>query len=342
MSSDDEPSAWLREQLDDELAGLRTRPGALREVLDRARAREPWWRRVGPAGVPAWFVAAAAVLVVALAVPILASTVFGRSGPPDRLASRALPQPSPTPLVARSPVPSPSVVPSTPSPGPTAPARAKETTAVPPPPAATIPSATPATCGKPSNSARGSSGSTPGFAADLDGDGQPDEVSALSGSLTVRLTTGGTLLAPFRTASPYVALLPVETDGSAGGELLVVTRGGIGNDGSVGMNGVLYDVRGCTFGPLLNAQGKPYTFEIGSSQSDTRRAGVACDGPVLLGVTSVRDASGSWDVTSTPVTSTDGNAVNGPPQHSTLADGAGGTDALREARCGSATPQSLG
>lgn len=329
---------WLREQLDHELAGVRSRPGALHEVLERGRGRLPWWRR-GLAGVPVWVVAAAAVLVVALAVPVGLTAL--RDTPPDRLASPALPlagtagpgvasRPATPPTLRSSPRAS------TP-PRPTSPPTEPGTTTS---PLQAAPSGVPAdrctVLPAPAPTA------TATASADLDGDGQPDTISAPGSVLTVRLTHGAAVTYPLDTASPYVAVLPVETDAGPGAELLVITRGAVGGDGSLGMRAVLYDVAGCAFGPVPNAQGTPYTFEIGSSASDSRRAGVACDGGRLLGVTSERDAGGGWSVTRTPVTSAGGKARNGAATTLTLAPGDPAVDALATATCAGATPQSLG
>ncbi len=331
---------WLREQLDRELDDVRSAPGALRAVLDRARGRAPWWRgRVGRAGVPAWFLAAAAVLVVAVLVPLAATSILRPAGPPDRLASAGigtLPRTEP----ASPPVP-PVITP---------PAATRSVpTAVRTPPTPVLKSSPPASVGASAGSRRCEPASvslgSQTVPVDVDGDGRPDTVSLAPGSpgtLAADQTSAGLAQGGFTTASPYVTVLPVETDGSPGAELLVITRGAVGTDGSVGMDGTLYDVQGCTLGPVLNAQGKPYTFEIGSSQADTVRAGVACQGSTLFGVTSVQDPRGGWVVTRTPVSSAGGRARNGTPVQSTLAADDPTADALRLASCGASTPQPLG
>ena len=337
MSTEDEQSRWLREQLDRELGGLTSRPQALRNVLAAGAPRPRWWRTAS--GAPSWLLAAASVLVVALAVPLLASTVFSRNASAARLASgpattsatppepsqscpagvlcgslraappRATPTHPPTHLPSRAPTHPPSA-PATPVP--TAPAGCPQTTPVP---------------GRTS------------VPVDMNGDGRPDDVYAVGGTLQVGLSGGGTVSAPLNTASPYVFVLPVESDATPGAELLVITRAGIGTDGSLGMLATMWNVRGCTLAPVTNSQGSPYAFEVGGSQSGTRRSGVACDGGAPVGVTSVRDAKGGWTVTRTPVSSAGGKAVNGIPTTTTVPDG--DPAALQDATCGSASPQSL-
>jgi hypothetical protein len=339
-SPDDERLWWLREQLDEELDDVRSSPGALREVLDRARAQRPWWRgRVGPAGVPAWFLAAAAVLVVAVLVPFGVSTLLRPPGPPERLASTGI---GVLPRTA-----APTVPPTTPSasPRPTRSAPVRVPTAS-PKVLKTSPQATvaPTIASKRCVPASASAG-TATAQVDVDGDGTPDPVTLAPGSpgtLAVAQSTAGLAQGPFTTASPYVTVLPVEADGTPGAELMVITRGAVGKDGSVGMDGTLYDVQGCALAPVLNAQGVPYRFEIGSSQSDTVRAGVACQSGTLFGVTSVLDPQTGWTVTRTPVGVSGGRARNGTPVDSTLAADDPTADALRLASCGAATPQPLG
>ncbi len=330
---------WLREQLDRELEGVRSHPAALREVLDRARGRAPWWRgHVGRAGVPAWFLAAAAVLVVAVLVPLAATRWLHQAGPPERLASSGTgtAQTTEPPRTGVAPTATPLRSTSRPSASPK----------VPPPVLKTSP--TPAVS-SPSGSRRCAqaplSTDSRALQVDVDGDGRPDTLTLAPGSpatLAVQQSTGGLAQAALSTTGPDVAVLPVETDGSPGAELLVITRGAVGTDGSVGMDGALYDVQGCTLGPVLNVQGQPYTFEIGSSQADAVRAGVSCQGGALFGVTSARDAAGNWSVLRTPVSSADGRARNGAPVRSALAADDPTADALRLASCGTATPQPLG
>jgi len=51
---------------------------------------------------------------------------------------------------------------------------------------------------------------------------------------------------------------------------------------------------------------------------------------------------GGWDVTRTPVTSSDGRARNGTAVQSTLAVDDSTADALRLVSCGATTPQPFG
>lgn len=88
MSGDDGRKHWLAEQLDRELSSVHSAPDALRNILDRAADQRSWWRRDSRlAGTPVWLVAAAAVLVLAVAVPVLLGALVGRGGPTDRLIS---------------------------------------------------------------------------------------------------------------------------------------------------------------------------------------------------------------------------------------------------------------
>jgi hypothetical protein len=177
-----------------------------------------------------------------------------------------------------------------------------------------VPGPTASACG-PTTAADGA-----GVRVDLDGDGADDVVSWRDGALRVRLSAGrGTVTAPFTTAGPYITVLPVSTDASAGAELLVATRGAIGHAGSVGSVARLYDLRGCTFAPVDGVDGRPYDFEVGVP-AEGERSGVLCDGPVLYGRTAVL-RGGVWQVTDTPVSSRSGVAVNGAPRHSTVPDG---------------------
>lgn len=340
-----DPLPWLREELDRELDDVRSAPAALREVLDRARAEVPWWRgRVGSARVPAWFLAAAAVLVVGVAVPVGVGDLLRPSGPPDRLAGSALgTAPAGGPALAPSTSPVPTL---SPTGSPTARPRPVRTTT----PTGSAPvlkssprgvAPTAAVSCVPASVSIGSR-SVP---VDVDGDGLPDRLSLAPGSpgtLAVDRSRAGLAQGPFTTAGPDVQVLPVETDGTPGAELLVLTRADIDKDGSAGTAATLYDVQGCALGPVLNAQGRPYVFEVGSSQSDTVRAGVACLGGTLFGVTSVLDPATGWVVTRTPVSSADGRARNGKPVQSGLAPDDPTADALRLASCGTVTPQSLG
>ncbi len=319
----DDESRWLREQLDHELAGVHSDPQGLDEVLGRGPAR----RSARP---PAWFLAAAAVLVVVLAVPVLGRTPFARHTPPDRLASAPLP--AVTEPATSEPTTAGPTDPSSPSPAPS-PGRTTPPGRPTPPPPVVPPSATTGPC-----PTLGVDAGTTTVPADLDGDGRPDAVYAIGGTLAVRLSGSGTATAPLDTGSPYVLVLPVETDATAGSELLVVTRGGIGTDGTVGRLATLWDVHGCTLAPVLNARGTAYAFEVGASAAGAVRAGVACDGTTLVGVTSTRAADGTWTVTRTPVSSATGRARNGTP---TVTAGAPDAAALQDVTCGPDAPHSL-
>lgn len=331
MTAEDEQAVWLRAQLDRELAGLTSRPEALQEVLAGARPEPAAARRRGPGAPPAWFVAAAAVLVVALAVPVLRDTVF--AGPTSRseLATPALPPP-----VVPPPVP-PAATPAQPVPARTSSPRPRRSTSSPTVRASTAP-ATTTTCG--SSSSTGAADPTASF--DLDGDGRPDPVSVAAGALTVQLSASGTASAPLP-ASPYVEVLPVRPAGTRAVQLLVLTRGPVDRIGSVGLQGRLYAAGSCSIAPVLNAGGVPYTFNVGSNADDTARSGVSCAGTSLYGVTSVRTTDGSaWNVTRTPVSSSSGRAVNAAPTTATIAVGDPAAEALRQASCGSAMPVALG
>ena len=327
MSADDEQARWLRDQLDRELADVHPRPDALAEVLADAQADRGHSGRGGP---PAWFLAGAAVLVVALAVPVLRGTLFADPPERDRLASPSLSvdasstvAPIATPRLA-------SVLPPKVSPPPS---RSVHRSTAPPTARATPTPSTP-TC-------RPGSSPAPGAGVDLDGDGQPDAVSVTAGALTVTLTGSGTASTPFSTSSPYVNVLPVRTGNAPGYQLLVLTQGAIGKAGAVGEQGRLYAAQACAIAPVHNIQGKPYIFEVGSLAGDTERVGVSCAGGVLYGVTSVLGADGTWTVTRTPVSSASGRAVNGAPTTSLVAGDDPAVATLGSASCGDATPITL-
>jgi hypothetical protein len=336
MSTDDTHdedalAARLRGGLYRELQDVRSRPGDLDAVLDRAHAAH---RR----GAAPWVLSAAAVAVVALAVPVTAQLV--RDDPPaDRLAAPASTVPSPV-------LPSPALPgPVPPSPLPPAPSAGPSPTLTPPPPSPATPRpappapprTSPSTC--PDAAPPGPAGPVQ---ADLEGDGRPDTIGFADGALVVRFSRGGSSTTPFATASPYASVLVVEADGVADDELLVLTRGPVGDEGDVGANATLYDLSGCALSPVLNVQGDPYVFEVGVAGAGTVRSGVECDGDVLLGVVGTSETPARWQVSRTPVTVRDGVAVNGEPRRTALTADDPGVAQLSEAACGDAPVQSLG
>lgn len=303
---DDGFERLLREQLDSELADVHADRAVLAEVL-ATPVRRRWWQ-LAPGG-PAWLaLAAAAVLVVAvvLVVPLLRP-----ADGPDRLSTTPTPTAPATPTATSAPTPPP--------------VQSPTSAPVLPPPAAPSPAA--AACAPQTSDA----GDT-AVQVDLDGDGVPDALTWNGGALRVVLGAGrGELSSPFTTASPYISALPVSTDGTAGKQVLIGTRGAVGSQGSVGQLARLYDLRGCTFAPVIGVNGKPYDFEIGPA-SDTERSGVTCESGVLYGLTSVLK-DGVWQVTETPVSTRTGTAVNGTPRHSTVPAGTTESELLKREHC---------
>lgn len=335
VHDEDALAARLRAGLDRELQDVRSRPGDLDAVLHHARS-------ASRGGAAPWVLSAAAVALVALAVPVGVQVL--RDDPPaDRLAA-------PAPAPATLPAPSTLLVPPSPaSPDATPPGSSGRPSPVltPPPlaPSATTPPTrtappvrtSPSTCRD-----EAPAGPTGPVQADLEGDGRPDGLAFADGALVTRFSRGGSSTTPFLTASPYASVLVVEADGvAADDELLVLTRGAIGNEGDVAVNATLYDLTGCALAPVANAQGRPYVFEVGASRAGTVRSGVECDGDVLLGVVGVEEA-GRWQVTRTPVGVRDGVAVNGEPRRSVLTADDPAVARLSEATCGDAPVQSLG
>ncbi|HEU0100717.1 MAG TPA: hypothetical protein VFR07_00185 [Mycobacteriales bacterium] len=326
----------LREQLDRELAGLVPGPHLLPEVLAGARP-EP--ARRGRGGPPPWFVAAAAVLAVALAVPVLRGTVLDRDQPPVRVAAGTLTAtdtPRAAPPSVATVLPPPTVAPTTPPP-------VRRST----PPASPRPTATPTgTPASPASTAAGCAAvaaATPGtvLPLDLDRDRKVDAVYALGGRLVARLSDGDTFTAALPTLGTDLAVLPVHTGGASRVLLMVLGTTSL-HDGTRGRLGRLYEGRGCALTPVLNAQGAPYTFEVGSTDADGIRAGVACEEGTLFGTTGVRLPDGpGWAVTRTPVTISGGRAVNGTPRTPPAETDDVRAEDLREASCLDALPLRL-
>lgn len=325
--SDDAQVRRLRALLDQGLAPVQADRRVLAHVLAGPSSR--------PAARPTWLLVAAtaaAVAVVVLVVPALraqSGLAPGPSTPATGATATPTPSPTPSPLPTRTPTPAPTAT------------RVPAPATTPTPAGTASPSAPAAVTQAGPGCGPSVAGDTSGVHLDLDGDGTDDVISYGAGALRVRLGGGrGTVVSPFSTASPYLTVLPVSTDGTPGAEVLVGSRGAIGTHGSVGSVARLYDLRGCTFAPVDGVNGRPYDFEVGTS-AEGERSGVLCEGPVLYGRTAVL-RGGVWQVTDTSVSSASGTAVNGPARRSTVADGTAQArdDLARESCLG--PPQSLG
>lgn len=169
----------------------------------------------------------------------------------------------------------------TPDPDPPRPAPTADATAA-PRPTATEPAepteraAAAETCPSGQNARPGKDAQAAPFDADVDGDGEADEVFADGTKLGVRTAAGGTSSFQVPTAKPYTVLGAADADGDGADEVFVelstVHRQQLGT-------GVIVAVfTDCALKPLRNVDGDPYTFLLGEWEGELRGVGCAGDG----------------------------------------------------------------
>lgn len=113
------------------------------------------------------------------------------------------------------------------------------------------------------------------FRADVDGDGQPDEVFIGAGEVGVRTGSGVVSSFDVATAKPLTVLGAADANGDGRDELFIQTSTVDGEQMSTGVVlGVFVD---CELRPLLNKDSDPYVFLVGESHS-------ADDPPIRRGV----------------------------------------------------------
>lgn len=187
--------------------------------------------------------------------------------------------------------------------------------------------AAPAGTGCPATTGALPAGATTAPTIDVDGDGRPDTAYVASGSdggvvFGVQTASGADFSAPFDSASPVTRSVLV-ADVTGAGEVVALA--------SDGRAVQLWAVSDCSLVPVQNAQGQPYTFDLGFTGFGT---GVGCadvDGD------GARDLVGlladGTSVTSTVVDLTGPQARNGAS--STIADATPQQrDAAHQVTCG--------
>lgn len=180
-------------------------------------------------------------------------------------------------------------------------------------------------------------GAATGQSADLDGDGQPDELWLSAGTdreVGVRTASGAVFSVGFSAGAPQAATALGQRLGDGSAIVLLNT----------GRSVSLYAVVGCALVPTMNPAGDQYTFDLGFTGYGT---GVGCvdlgDGLQLVGLLAETESADSFDVTRTAITlSDDGtSAANGDTE--TVASDAGADDpavvSAQEVSCGDATAQ---
>lgn len=226
-----------------------------------------------------WIIALAVLLAVAIVV-IVALVLNGDDETPP-------------------PVTSPSASESSAAPTPTATSAAPE-------PTASSPSA-----GCAPNSATAPAGADVVTVIDVDGDGRPDQAWLSPGAgreFGITTASGATFSATINSGSPVPASAIVNRVQSDGIPIALV---------DLSREALLYSLAGCAVTPVANAQGQPYTFDLGFAGAGT---GVGCTqsgGALrLAGLNAVQDADQNYTVTRTFVDlDADGrHATNAAPE----------------------------
>lgn len=181
-------------------------------------------------------------------------------------------------------------------------------------------------------------GAATGESADLDGDGQDDELW-LSGdeerALGVRTASGAVFSVQFSVGSPQAATALGERLGDGSAIVLLNT----------GRSAELYAVIGCELTPTMNADGEPYTFDLGFSGYGT---GVGCvdfdDGLQLVGLLAESDESGEkFTVSRTAIELADAGSSARNGETETVAADVGPDDpavvSAQEVSCGETSTQ---
>jgi hypothetical protein len=165
----------------------------------------------------------------------------------------------------------------------------------------------------------------------VDGDGKPDQAWISPGAdrrFGITTASGATFSAAIESPSPVPASAVVNLVQTDRLPIALV---------STGREAFLFSLAQCEVQPVANAQGAPYTFDLGFAGAGT---GVGCSGANLdvAGLNAVADAAGTFTVTRTFVTldADARHATNGAPEQ--VATGAASTDPVvttaQEVTCG--------
>lgn len=176
---------------------------------------------------------------------------------------------------------------------------------------------------------------------DSEGDGRDDRVYLGASRVGVRFSRGGSSSFDVHSAKPFQVLaVDADPQRAEGNELLVIAA-----STSEYASATLYDLADCTFKPVMNEQGKPYTFNVGYTSKTDAQAGVTCedldaDGTSdLVGLTSTGiHVNHKADITHTIVTEKAGVAVNGRSKVFTVEEGTPEFKAASTAACGDRKP----
>lgn len=142
----------------------------------------------------------------------------------------------------------------------------------------------------------------PAFPGDVDGDGEPDDVT-VGEQVSVRLSADGrTVTAPVLADTPPVASGAEDVDGDGRAELFVRTARG---SSTTFLTPYRWD--GTTFAPLL-LDGQPARLGIGGSA--THGEGFSCTEDGLVVRTALRQETGTWDLSATTY-AVEGHALTG-------------------------------
>ena len=201
----------------------------------------------------------------------------------------------------------------------------------PEPTTTTEPESPPAAAGCAPNGVAAPPGANEVTVVDVDGDGKPDKAWISPGAdrqFGITTASGATFSIPIESASPEPASAVVNLVQKDKLPIALV---------STGREALLYSLAQCEVKPVANAQGQPYTFDLGFAGAGT---GVGCSGADLdlAGLNAVAAADGTFTVTRTFVTldADARNATNGSPED--VATGAAADEAVvttaQEFSCG--------
>lgn len=181
-------------------------------------------------------------------------------------------------------------------------------------------------------------GAATGESADLDGDGEADELW-LGGDqermLGVRTASGAVFSVEFSAGAPQAAAALGQRLGDGSAIVLLNTGRSVG----------LYAVIGCELAPTMNEDGEPYTFDLGFTGFGT---GVGCvdlgGGLKLVGLFAESDESGEqFTVTRTAIELDDAGSSASNGETETVATDVGPQDpevvSAQEVSCGETTAE---